>query len=75
MTAKLETRGRSLMMISIMPVINMEKKKQWKNLWYMAQNTTQNCLRYVKYVMIIVEKKMKDKREVGIKDNGTGMGI
>ena len=41
----------------------------------MAQNTTQNCQGYIKYIMIIVEKKMKDAREVSIKNNGTGMGI
>ena len=40
----------------------------------MAQNTTQNCLGYVKFVMIIV-KKMKDAKEVSLKKNGTGMGI
>ena len=28
----------------------------------MAQNTTQNCLRYVKGVMIIVDLKMKDAK-------------
>ena len=41
----------------------------------MAQNTTQNCLRYVKGVMIIVDLKMKDAKEVSLKKNGTGMGI
>ena len=41
----------------------------------MAQNTTQNCLRYVKGVMIIVDLKTKDAKEVSIKKNGTGMGI
>ena len=40
----------------------------------MAQNTTQNCPRYVKFVMII-GKKMKDIKEVSLKKNGTGMGI
>ena len=41
----------------------------------MAQNTTQNCLRYVKGAMIIVDLKMKDAKEVSLKKNGTGMGI
>ena len=41
----------------------------------MAKNTTQNCLRYVKSVMIILEKKMKDAKEVSLKKNGTGTGI
>ena len=41
----------------------------------MAQNTTQNCLRYVRSVMVIVDLKMKDAKEVSLKKNGTGMGI
>ena len=41
----------------------------------MVQNTTQNRLRYVKGVMIIVDLKMKDAKEVSLKKNGTGMGI
>ena len=41
----------------------------------MAQNTTQNCLRYVGFVMVIVDLKMKDAKEVSLKKNGTGMGI
>ena len=41
----------------------------------MAQNTTQKCLRYVKGVMIIVDLKIKDTKEVSLKKNGTGMGI
>ena len=41
----------------------------------MAKNTTQNCLRYVKSVMIILEKKMKDAKEVSLKKNGTGLDI
>ena len=41
----------------------------------MAQNTIQNYLRYVKSVMIIVERKTKDGKEVSLKENGTGMGI
>ena len=40
----------------------------------MAQNTTQNCLNYVKSVMIIVDLKMKDTKEVSLKKNGNGMG-
>ena len=40
----------------------------------MAQNTNQNCLRYVKDVMIIVDLKMKDAKEVNLKKNDTGMG-
>ena len=40
----------------------------------MAQNTTQNCLNYVKSIMIIVDLKMKDTKEVSLKKNGTGMG-
>ena len=58
-----------------MPVINVEKKNRSKNLWPMAQNTTQNCLRYVGSVMIIVDLKMKDAKEVSLQKNGTGMGI
>ena len=75
MVAKLRVRGRLLMIISVIPAINAEKKNQWKNLGYMAQNTIQNYLRYVKSVMIIVEKKTKDGKEVSLKKNGTGMGI
>ena len=56
-------------------MINVEKKNQWKNLWYMAQNTTQNCLRYVGSVMVIVDLKMKDAKGVSIKKKNTGMGI
>ena len=41
----------------------------------MAQNTTQNCLRYVGSVMVTVDLKMKDTKEVSLKNNGTGMGI
>ena len=41
----------------------------------MAQNTTQNSLSYVKGVMIIVDLKMKEAKEVSLKKNGTGMGI
>ena len=41
----------------------------------MTQNTTQNCLRYVRSVMVIVDLKMKDAKEVSLKKNGTGMGI
>ena len=41
----------------------------------MAQNTTQNCLRYIGSVMVIVELKMKDVKEVSLKKNGTGMVI
>ena len=41
----------------------------------MTQNSTQNYLRYVKSVMIVVEKKMKDSKEVSLKKNGTGMDI
>ena len=41
----------------------------------MAQNTTQNSPRYVKGVMIIVDLKMKEAKEVSLKKNGTGMGI
>ena len=41
----------------------------------MAQNKTQNYLRYVKSVMIIVERKMKDAKEVSLRKNGTRMGI
>ena len=44
------------------------KKKQWKNLWYMAQNTIQNHVKYVKSVMIIVEvKNTKNTKEVNLK--------
>ena len=56
-------------------MINVEKKNKWKDLWYMAQNTTQNCLRYVGSVMVTVDLKMKDTKEVSLKNNGTGMGI
>ena len=41
----------------------------------MAQNTTQNCLRYVESVMVIEDLKMKDAKEVSLKKDGTGMGI
>ena len=41
----------------------------------MAQNTTQNCLRYVGSVMIIVDVKIKDAKEVSLKKDGFGMGI
>ena len=41
----------------------------------MAQNTTRNCLRYVESVMVIVDLKMKDAKEVSLKKDGTGMGI
>ena len=41
----------------------------------MAQNTTQNCLRYVGSVMIIIDLKMRDAKEVSLQKNGTGMGI
>ena len=41
----------------------------------MAQNTTQNCLRNVGSVMVIVDLRMKDAKEVSLKKNGTGMGI
>ena len=61
--------------IRIIPVINVEKKNQWKNLWYMAKNTIQNFLRYIGSVMVIVDLKMKDAKEVSLKKNGTGMGI
>ena len=40
----------------------------------MAQNTTQKFLKYVQSVMIIVDLKMKDTKEVSLKKNGTGMG-
>ena len=41
----------------------------------MAENTTQNCLRYLKGVMIVVDLKIKEAKEVSLKKNGTGMGI
>ena len=41
----------------------------------MAQNATQNCLRYAGSVMVIVDLKMKDEKGVSIKKNSTGMGI
>ena len=41
----------------------------------MAQDTSQNCLRYVKSITIIAENKMKDAKEVRLKKNGTEMGI
>ena len=59
----------------IIPVINVEKKNWRKNFSYMAQNATQNCLRYAGSVMVIVDLKMKDEKGVSIKKNGTGMGI
>ena len=37
----------------------------------MAQKTTQNYLRHVKYVMSTIEKKVKDTKEVHLKMNGT----
>ena len=36
----------------------------------MTQNTTQNCLRNVKSVMIIVDLKIKDAEEVSLKKIG-----
>ena len=41
----------------------------------MVQNTTQNCPRYLKSVMIIEEKKTKDAKKVSLKKNGTAMDI
>ena len=41
----------------------------------MAKNTTQNFLRYVGSVMVIVELKLKEAKEVSLKKNGTGMSI
>ena len=41
----------------------------------MAQNTTQNFLRYVGSVMVIVDLKMKDANKVSLRKDGTGMGI
>ena len=40
----------------------------------MAQNTSQNSLGHVKFVLITAEKKMKDAKEVSLKKNGTEMG-
>ena len=74
MAEKLQIHGRLLMIISFVIVLNIEKKKQWKNLWSVAQSTNQNYLRHVKSVIIIIEKKMKDKI-MNWKMNGTGMGI
>ena len=41
----------------------------------MAQITTKNYLTYVKFVMIIIEKKMKDVKEAILAKNGAGMDI
>ena len=41
----------------------------------MAENTIQNFLRYIGSVMVIVDLKMKDAKEVSLKKNGTGMSI
>ena len=41
----------------------------------MAQNSTQNSLRYAGSVMVIVDLKMKNEKGTSIKMNGTGMGI
>ena len=41
----------------------------------MAKNTIQNFLRYIGSVMVIVDLKMKDAKEVSLKKNGTGMSI
>ena len=41
----------------------------------MAQNTTQNCLRFVGSATVIVDLEMKDAKGVSIKKNDTGMGI
>ena len=73
--AKLQIGGRLLKIIRIIPVINIEKKNQWTNLWYMAQNTTQISLRYVGSVMVIVDLKIKDAKKVSLKKNVAGMDI
>ena len=41
----------------------------------MAQNATQNCLRYAGSVMVIADLKMKGEKGVIIKKNATGMDI
>ena len=41
----------------------------------MAQITTKNYLAYVKFVMIIIEKKMKNVQEVILAKNGAGTDI
>ena len=41
----------------------------------MVQNKAQNYLGYVKSVMTVAEKKMKDAKEVSLKMNSTRMGI
>ena len=41
----------------------------------MAQNTTQKCLRFVKFIIVIVDLKMNYGKEVSLKKNGTGIGI
>ena len=41
----------------------------------MAQNVTQNCLRHVGSVMVIIDLKMKGVKEVSLKKNRTGMGL
>ena len=41
----------------------------------MVQNVTQNCLRHVGPVIVIVDLKMKGVKEVSLKKNRTGMGL
>ena len=41
----------------------------------MAQNVTQNSLRHVGSVMVIIDLKMKGVKEVSLKKNRTGMGL
>ena len=43
------------------------------DIWLKIQ--PKNCLRYVGSVMVIVDLKMKDAKELSLKENGTGMGI
>ena len=49
-----------LMTINVITVLN---QKQWQNLWFMAQKTTQNYLRHVKCVMSTREKKVKKEKK------------
>ena len=41
----------------------------------MAQNAIQNHPRHVKTVMITLEKNMRDREEVNLKTNDTGLSI
>lgn len=55
--------------------ITYNAEKNEENLWYVTRNTTPNYLTHVKCVMITVEKKMKNVKELNLKMNSTGWEI